>query len=151
MIHQKLYQSGKGAEVELGSYIQDLLTTVFSSFTERPVEIDNRIGSISIGTKKAVPLGLIINELATNAIKHGFTSEEEPRFTVAMEEVTDADAYVLTVSNTGNPFPAHIDFKNAQTLGLQLVQGLVHQLGGTLELDRQPHPVFSIRFPKDTG
>jgi two-component sensor histidine kinase len=103
---------------------------------------------ISIRTKAAVPIGLIINETATNAIKHGFTGEEDARFSVTMEADAEERNYVLTISNTGQPLPEDVDIKNPQTLGLQLIQALVSQLQGTLAVERRPNPTFTIRFPK---
>jgi hypothetical protein len=57
-----------------------------------------------------------------------------------------AGKHTLTLSNNGSPFPAHIDLNNPKTLGLRLLTALVDQLGGTIELEREPHPVFTIRF-----
>jgi two-component sensor histidine kinase len=62
-------------------------------------------------------------------------------------EKNGSDQYVLTVSNTGSPFPEHIDITAPSTLGLQLVATLVAQLRGSIELQRSPSPVFTIRFP----
>ena len=99
-------------------------------------------------TKTAVPLGLIINELATNAIKYGFANGREAVYAVDLRTDASENQYVLTVSNTGNPFPADIGLDNPETLGLRLVTALVQQLRGTIELQREPYPVFTIRFPK---
>jgi len=74
--------------------------------------------------------------------------EREPAFPVEMDEETGRNRYVLKLVNRGKPFTKDIDLKKPKTLGLQLVSALVNQLQGTLELKRQPHPVFTIRFPK---
>ena len=90
---------------------------------------------------------MIISELATNAVKHGFGAETKNQFTVTMETEEDSGEHVLTVSNTGPEFPPEIDLENTPSLGLQLITALTEQLGGTLELQRSPNPVFTIRFP----
>jgi two-component sensor histidine kinase len=149
MLHEKLYQTGRAAEVNLRSYVQDLLTTIFSSFCARDVNVENEIAETTVPTKKAVPLGLIINEIATNAIKYGFSAEEDSRFTVGIDEDAERGEYLLTVSNTGTPFPEDVDFQNAEGLGMQLISGLVQQLNGKVELQRRPYPVFTICFPMD--
>jgi len=90
---------------------------------------------------------LLVNEIATNAIKYGFTPDEEARFTVALTKDQKNRQYILTLSNSGNPFPEKVKLEHPSTLGLQLVSTLVQQIGGTIELQKQPHPVFTIRFP----
>lgn len=113
------------------------------------VSIIDSTGHISIPTRTAIPIGLIVNEIATNAIKHGFTEEGEAVFTVELWKETSENQYVLRISNTGRPFPENINLDNPDTLGLQLISALVNQLDGTIELKRTPHPVFTIWFPVD--
>lgn len=148
LIHEKLHQTESVTELSVREYIGELLSSVFSSFSEQQVRIENDIDDILVPTKSAMSLGLIVNEIATNAIKHGFTDADEPLFYVKMEEERKNSRYELTLSNTGKPFPGEIDLNNPQTLGLRLVSALTAQLGGTIELQRAPHPVFTIRFPK---
>ena len=133
-------------EIDCRDYIGDLLNSVFSSFSRLPVRIEANIDAVSIPTKTAMSLGLIVNEIATNAIKHGFNEKEAAVFSVNMKEDKENNRYELTLSNTGNPFPKDIDVENPQTLGLRLISALTAQLGGTVELRREPHPVFAIRF-----
>ena len=147
LIHEKLYQTESVTEINLKSYIAGLLSSIVS-FSARRVRIEQDIDEISIPTKQAMSLGLIINEIATNAIKHGFTDTQEPILSVKIEEDRKDNQYQITLSNTGNPFPEEIGLDNPQTLGLQLVSLLTAQLGGAIELQRAPHPVFTIRFPK---
>ncbi|MDY7029638.1 MAG: histidine kinase dimerization/phosphoacceptor domain -containing protein, partial [Spirochaetota bacterium] len=149
LIHEKLYQKDEIARISVREYIKDLIQSVFNSFTVRVIELESRIENISLNSKTALSLGLIINEMATNAIKHGFNEREDPRFTVEMKEDPGSNNYVLTVSNTGNPFPGEIDPENPDTLGLQIISTLVQQLDGTLELKKRPHPVFTITLPID--
>lgn len=147
LVHEKLYRSDEINKIRVKEYLQELLEAVFSSFTLQKVEIINTIKEVSIHTKTAVPLGLAVNEIAVNAIKYGFKVGEEARFTVGLTEDTSGEQYVLTLSNTGNPFPEEIDLDNPTTFGLQLVSALVEQLEGTIELKRSPVPVFTIHFP----
>src|SRR6056297_3968748 len=96
--------------------------------------------------QNSMSLGLIINEIATNAIKYGFNDNEEPVFSIKMKRNKENNEYELTLSNTGNPFPDEVDIENANTLGLRLVDALIAQIDGTLELQKKPNPVFTIRF-----
>jgi len=148
-IHEKLYQQNEVGHIDIKEYLHELLEYIFSSFSGKKVDIDNNIEDMSIPTQSAIPLGLIVNEIATNAIKYGFTDYEEARFSVDMKEDSDREYYVLTLSNTGNPFPEEIGLDNPDTMGLQLISTLVAQLKGTIDLQKKPNPVFTITFPME--
>ncbi|MFW5769266.1 MAG: PAS domain-containing protein [Spirochaetota bacterium] len=148
IVHEKLETTEEVTHIDFRGYVQDLVTTIFSSFAGKAVNFENRITDIRLTTRKAIPLGLIINELAVNTIQHGCSSEEECRFGIEMH-ADPAGGYDLAVWNTGNPFPGDVDLENPDTLGLRLITALVRQLGGTIELERTPTPRFTIRFPKD--
>lgn len=147
LIHEKLYQKEEIARISVREYIEDLIQSVFDSFTTRPIDLECRIEEIYLSSKTALSLGLIINEIATNAIKHGFNEREDPRFTIEMKKDPGPTNYLLSVTNTGNPFPEEINLENPDTLGLQIITTLVQQLDGTLILKKRPHPVFAISFP----
>ncbi|MFP4375317.1 MAG: sensor histidine kinase, partial [Spirochaetaceae bacterium] len=145
IVHEKLYQGEAAGGVDLRDYLQDLLATVFTSFAPRAVGVETRIPRIHVGSETAAPLGLIVNELATNAIQHAFDGEEDSSFHIAMDAA--GDEYALTVSNSGRSFPADVDFDNPTSLGLQLVHALAAQLGGSAALSRREPTTFVVRFP----
>jgi PAS domain S-box-containing protein len=147
-IHERLQHSSHITHVELSEYLNDVAKSVFDSFGSPSVVMETDIASITVHTKTAVPLGLIVNELATNAVQHGFTAETEARFHMAMRESDDGQSVELVISNTGRPFPDDIALSDAGSLGLQLVSALVEQLEGALSLEREPSPRFRIRIPK---
>jgi len=151
LVHEKLHRHDDIERIEVKEYFQELLQSVFSFTAYKNVQIVNTTEDVSIPVKAAIPLGLIVNEIATNAIKYGFTDEEEARFTVTLREDEVSNRYTLTLSNTGRQFPEEVDVDGAKTLGLQLVSALVVQLQGTLELKRKPHPVFTITFPIESN
>lgn len=147
LIYEKLYQSENVSEINCRDYFGDLLNSVFSSFAKRGVRIEEHIGEIGLPTKTALSLGLIINEIATNAIKYGFTDTREAIFSITMRRNPEDGQHELILSNTGNPFPEDVDPQSTATFGLRLINALVSQIGGTLELQKKPGPVFTIRFP----
>ena len=147
LIHEKLYQTESVAEIGCREYFDDLLKSIFSSFTTQQVRIEEDTDDIYVSTKTAVCLGIIINEIATNAIKHGFSDIEEAVFSIKMKTGMEKKCCKLTLSNTGNPFPDEVDVDNTNTLGLRLINTLVAQIGGTVELQKRPKPVFTIWFP----
>jgi PAS domain S-box-containing protein len=145
-IHQKLYETGLVKEIDFGPYITDILESVFSFYSGPAVEVTVEVGELELPAKTAVSLGLIINELATNAMKHGFTAATPPRFTVRLQNEYGRECRELSVSNSGNPLPDDVEFENPETLGLRLISALVSQLGGTVEVARKPQPDFRLRF-----
>ncbi|MCF7929060.1 MAG: PAS domain S-box protein [Spirochaetales bacterium] len=147
LIHEKLSQQNDLDQIDVKEYLQELLESIFSSAYKGDVDIVNNIEEVSIPTKTAIPLALITNEIATNAIKHGFTSDKEARFTIAMTRDSANTQYVLTLSNTGHPFPEDIGVEHPETMGLQLLSTLADQINGTIELKKEPYPIFTIRFP----
>ncbi len=147
LIHEKLYQSESVTEINCDDYFGDLLCSILSSFTKGDVKILKSIEDISIPTKIATTLGLVINEIATNAIKHGFTDKEDAVFSITMKRDESHSSYELVLSNSGNPFPLDVVFESSETLGLRLINALVAQLDGTVELKREPNPLFTIKIP----
>ncbi len=146
-VHEKLHLQNDIEQIEVKGYFQDLLESVFSFSSDQEINIVNKCEEFSIHTKIAIPLGLIVNEIATNAIKYGFSRNAGAQFTVKLTKNDENTRYLLTLSNTGNPFPEDFKIEESKTLGLQLIYTLVSQLKGTVELQKKPYPLFTIRFP----
>ncbi|MFW5737720.1 MAG: PAS domain S-box protein [Spirochaetota bacterium] len=143
--HEQLQQASDEQAVEMAPYLQGLLSTVLESCATGAVSLDVEARGVALPGGQAVSVGLIANELATNACKHGFTADAERSFTVVL--AVGSGEYVFTASNSGRPFPDDVDPYSVPTLGLRLVVDLAQQLGGGLEVTRGPRPVFTIRFP----
>ncbi len=147
LVHEKLYQTEDITEINLKDYLSDLLYSIFSSFADKPIDLENRIENIKIKTKQAIPLGMIINEIATNSIKHGFKNNHDAKFSIEMKIDRQNRIYNLMISNNGEPFPDNIDFDKIETLGLRLIFILASQLDGDINILKKPHPKFTIKFP----
>ncbi len=148
LMHEKLHASRDMTHTPLREYIRDLLATLFSSFSSAGVEVDIDIDDINVPSAAAVPLGLITNEIATNAVKYGFSGNGSPRFSVSFKKDAEVPGLcVYTLSNSGPPIPGNVDIETPGTLGLKLVSALTEQIGGTLKLEKSPHPVFTFQFP----
>jgi len=145
IVHEKLHESADVTSVVVEPYLRQLVSTVFASFADRPVDWTVTAPGASVPAKVATVVGLIVNELTTNAIQHGMADTGTMRFecTVTLEE----SVFTLRVSNTGRPFPLHVDLSQTTTLGMRIVTMLVAQLDGSLSLRREPNPEFTIRFP----
>lgn len=143
-IHDQLQVSDRYSHVEGGPYFTGIIDRVFagSAFSiERLTEF--HVGEIP--SKIAVYLGLIVTEIATNAVKYGFDLSESSWFAIDLRET--AGHYELRLSNSGKPFPQDILLDDPQTLGMQLITTLTDQLRGTVALDRNPPTTFTIRIP----
>jgi PAS domain S-box-containing protein len=149
LVHEKLHHQNDIENITARDYFQELLTAVFSSTSHLDVEVINTVEELGIPTRIAIPLGLVVNEIATNAIKHGFTSEGVSRFTIDMRCDKGGEQYLFKLSNSGKPFPEQVGLDNPETMGLQLVSSLISQVGGSLELQKKPETTFIIRFPKN--
>jgi PAS domain S-box-containing protein len=147
IIHEKLSDMEDIGSVNIREYILDILNRMFADYSTLEVHLQAQIGDFSLPTRKAVPLGLITNEIATNALKYGFNNTSENVFSISLEQATSGNELVYTLSNSGPPFPEEVDFDNPDSLGMRLIQALVTQLDGTVELQKAPSPRFTIRFP----
>jgi len=149
MIHEKLQYRSDSETLAVRSYFSDVLNNVFAA-TPFEISVDGEILDLKIPTRTAVSLGLIITELATNAIKHSFAKERREHVTLTLTQ-DEPRAGTIVFSHTGRALPADFDIENTNTLGLQIVAMLTEQIDATIEVERAPHPVFSIRFPIPNG
>lgn len=145
MIHEKLYQSDDFSKIDFRDYIQSLVSEIFATHivgSDIKISVDSK--DIFFDVDTAIPLGLIMNELLTNSVKHAFPDDKDGEIYVYLKK--EDERYLLIVSDNGIGFPKDIDFRKTETLGLQLVNRLVEQLDGTIELDRGHGTEFKIHF-----
>jgi PAS domain S-box-containing protein len=147
LIHEKLYRSKDLARIDFREYITELVDNVTAlnggGSHRREVRLD--VGEVRLDVNKGIPCGLIINELVSNALRHGFPEGRDGEVTVSMHR-DESGGIALSVKDNGVGFPGHIDFRNTKSLGMQLVVSLVSQLDGTIELDRSEGTAFKIAF-----
>jgi two-component sensor histidine kinase/HAMP domain-containing protein len=144
--HEKLYQSHDLENIQLLSYIETLTKYLLNTYGCDPekIKIDISIKNITQDIDTAIPLGLIINEIVSNSLKHAFKDHMGEIF---VEMVPDVDGqYVLTIRDNGIGFPEDLDFRNTDSLGMQLVVSLVEQIEGNIELIRDSGTEFRIKF-----
>jgi PAS domain S-box-containing protein len=148
LIHQTLYESKDFARVDFGSFIDSLVPTLVSSYSVDPGRIALTIyaAEVSLPISAAIPCGLIVNELISNALKHAFPDERRGKITIDLASDPHGEV-VLSVSDDGIGIPDELDLANATTLGLQLVSLLADQLGAKLDVHRSNPTRFLLRFP----
>ena len=186
LVHEKLYQSEDMVSVDFADYIQNLANYLFQSYSldNRKLSLKLEVETVFLGMDTAVPLGIIINELVSNSLKHAFVNQEEGetgQISICLKreeneqvlakeslkpEVSNnthdkyiestthskskpkspSEWFLLVVKDNGKGFPENIDFRDTDSLGLQLVVNLVAQIEGSIKLDRSNGTEFIIRF-----
>jgi two-component system, chemotaxis family, CheB/CheR fusion protein len=149
-IHEILYRSLNLADLNFAEFIQTLATNLFASYTIDPAVVVLRIdvaADINIDVDRAVLCGLIINELVTNALKHGFVGDLHGELLLSL--VTSGENLLtLLVANNGQKLPTDFDVRNVRSMGLNLVMSLVKQIAGDLVVETGAMTVFKITFPR---
>jgi PAS domain S-box-containing protein len=135
LLHESLYRSGNVASIDLGSYLRQLSTQAFQtqSTNEGAVELILNLGSVQVGMDQTIPCGLLVNELISNCLKHGFPVGNTGHVDIELRPV-DASTrqWCLRVSDTGIGLPENFEDKRKNSLGLQLAVELARQIGGEL-------------------
>ncbi len=143
ILHERLYSSDDIRRVDMAEYFRSILDSIFSTFSASRIKVLLNAENISLPAREAIPFGLILNELAINAIKYAFPNIAEPVFSVKL--FRDADnVLICEMGNNGPPIPEDISLDNPSTLGLRLVSALVAQLRGRIEVEKRASPLFRI-------
>jgi len=147
LVHEKLYESENLARIEFGSYIRKLAVSLSHAFEveESNIRIEMDIESIFLDINTAIPLGLIINELVSNSIKHAFPDDRKGKIRLDFHK-NDKNSYSLIVKDNGVGLTKNIKFQDPQTLGFQLINDLIDQITGSVEVSRRGGTTFKIMF-----
>jgi two-component sensor histidine kinase len=148
LIHEKLYQSDTLREIDFSGYVQSLASELYTSYqpSDSTVELVVDVMDVRLGIDAAIPCGLVVNELISNSLKYAFP-QRHGTIKVSFTEPSEK-WYELVVCDDGIGLPSHIVLDSLNSLGLQLVKGLVEeQLGGILELERHRGTTWRVRFP----
>jgi len=146
-IHEALYQSEDLAMIDFSIYIKKLITHLFSVYSTETKLPNLRLNvkDVYLDINRAIPCGLIINELVSNSLKHAFPDSRKGEITVEMRS-DKKGKYTLIVKDTGIGMPKELNIHKTETLGMQLVNDLAEQIDGTIELNRIGGTTFSIMF-----
>ena len=145
LIHELLYRSEDLKSIEFGDYILSLSKELFHLYSvDGLIELKIDVDDIYLDINTSIPLGLIVNEVVTNSLKHAFPDGRAGVIHVDFHK-TD-DQYEFKVKDNGIGFPEDLDFENTDSLGLQMVTSLTRQIEGNIELDRNNGTEFKITF-----
>jgi two-component sensor histidine kinase len=149
LIHQKLYQNENLTNIDFNEYTTLLTNDIQKIYPANDeVTIDIDIANMSFDIDTAIPLGLILNELITNAFKYAFINKKDNHISISIKKDVE-DKYLLTVKDNGTGSAIPIDINSTSSLGLRLVKRLTKQLHGSLTYTCQNGCNFQIFF-KDT-
>ncbi|HKK89090.1 MAG TPA: PAS domain S-box protein [Saprospiraceae bacterium] len=147
LIHEKLYQSKTLSDVDVREYIEEFSEVILTSFNsdQKNIVVNKDLQSFNLNTRRAVPLGLIVNELLSNAFKHGFSGVNKGKIQITLE--VNEKIVVLKVANNGHSLPENFSIEDHQSLGMTLVKSLSNQLEGTCSVSQTGWTTFEIKFP----
>jgi PAS domain S-box-containing protein len=150
LVHEKLYKSEDLSRIEFAEYIRSLAVELSRTYEMNAsmIKFDIHVKEVYLSVDLAIPCALIINELISNSLKYAFQDGREGiiRIEFNMLNAKEGDAYTLKVSDNGIGIPKDFDYRNVDTLGLELVNTLTKQLKGNIELDRSEGAKFTITF-----
>lgn len=156
LVHEKLYRSSDLTRIDCSEYMNSLAGNLFRSYggDVRGITMRVETDGVFVGIDAAIPCGLIVNELVSNALKYAFPEGDGqrpvppggPEITLALAD-TGAGKLRLSVRDNGIGFPDTVDFRSTSSLGMQLVNVLTEQLDGSVELKPGPGTTFTITFP----
>ncbi len=145
LIHEHLYRSENLDRIPLASYIESLAYMIMTAFSGRRINFVKHLDPIDVSIETALPIGLIINELLTNAFKYAFPNDLQGEVHVRLEKQED-QMCGLFVEDNGIGLPASSSMDSEKSLGLYIVRLLVEQLDGSVNIVRDPGTSFQIRF-----
>ena len=156
LVHEKLYRSESLAKIDFQDYLQSLISHLRTSFGSPNIECQIAALGVEMPLDLAVPCGMIINELVTNALKHAFPEKSagpgKKVDTITVAVYRDHDTFSLCVADNGVGLPPAFDLNTAETLGLVLVRMLgEHQLGGVYEIEQMGGTRITLKFSLHNG
>ena len=150
IIHESLYQTGDLTAFDMNQYICRLARSIYRTYTtnKKRIELNVKLEDFDLSFDRAVPTGLVINELMSNALKHAFPGGRSGRIDIYTRAL-NPEKFVLVFEDDGIGLPKDFDPLNNQTLGLDLVIGLVEkQMGGAIDIESDHGTRFIISFSR---
>ena len=147
LIHERFYQSDGISKIDFDDYSRKLIEYLYTSFKINPssIVVDIKIENVRLDIDTAVPCGLIINEIVSNAFKHAFKDKDKGHIDIILKNAGDGE-YYLEIKDDGIGMPTDFNLETADSLGFQLIQALSDQLDGKLELVTSPNKGLTYKL-----
>jgi two-component sensor histidine kinase len=146
LIHERLHRSSTLVDVDFDEYTRSMTSQLIRSYAKGGIAVSLEVDRIVLNMNSAIPLGLLLNELTSNAIKHGFPNGRTGTVNIALVRLPK-NMISLTVADDGVGLPDSINWRSASTMGMTLIVGLAHQLDGSVEVDTTHGTKFTVTFP----
>mgnify|MGYP000536637432 CR=1 FL=1 len=148
VIHDQLYQSGNLTQVAFDSYIKTLTNQIQDTFwsQDRPIDLQLDCDPIKLNINQAVPCGLLLNEILTNAFKHAFSGQQNARIEIQIQQ--NAETIQMRISDNGEGLPEEVQDNSPETLGLHMIQTLINQLEASTDIQADQGVTYHISFKK---
>jgi PAS domain S-box-containing protein len=149
LIHELLYRSTDLKRIDFGYYIRTLTKELFNMYVtdQSRIKLNMDVEDVMVDINTAIPLGLIVNELVSNSMKHAFPNEKSGE--IYIEFKSDKGKYTMVVADNGVGFPENYDIQNTDTLGLRIVNSLTEQIEGKIRIERDTGTKFTIEFQEE--
>ena len=145
-VHSQLYNSEDFTNIDYKEYVKNLVSNVFySSQVSKQVNLHLELDEVTLPIDKAIPCGLLLNELVTNALKHAFPKNRKGKLCVRLLSLEDNDCKII-VKDDGIGIPKDFNINKSKSLGLKLINLLTQQISGTLEVESKKGTEFRIRL-----
>jgi len=146
LIHERLYQSTDLKDIDFGDYIQTLATDLYNTYVidRNLIKMNIETDTVNLDIDTSIPLGLILNELVTNSLKHAFSPGEKGTIDIILKK--QGDKYILEVKDNGKGLPKDMDYETAGSLGLSLITSLSEQIDADLNYVSHPGTLFRVSF-----
>jgi PAS domain S-box-containing protein len=150
LIHELLYRSSDLKRINFGDYIKTLTNELFRMYVTDPdrIKLNINVEDVMLDINTAIPLGLIVNELVSNSMKHAFPNDRKGK--IDIEFKLEDGIYSMIVSDNGVGFPKDYDLEVSDSLGLRIVNSLTEQIDGQIELERENGTRYIIKFEEET-
>lgn len=144
-VHESLYQTKDFASINFQEYVGNISRNLVHSYSlSTAPELNLDLDPIFLNLDTSIPCGLIINELLSNALKYAFKDGRKGAINVSVKD--NSNKITITIADNGIGLPKGLDYRNTESLGLQLVVTLVEQINGTIEIDQKKGTKFTIEF-----
>jgi two-component sensor histidine kinase len=147
LIHQKLYQNENEYQVDFKSYLEEIMNN--QQLINKKVRCKVKSEEIMLDLDTAVPLGLIISEMITNALKHAYNNIEKPTLTTTLSRIEDD--YQIIIRDNGVGLPKDFNMYQTTSLGFEIITALADQIDANIEFSNSPGAQFSIKFKNKTS
>jgi two-component sensor histidine kinase len=146
IIHQKLYQSATLSTIHMPEYIYELVEYLRESYAIREnIAFSLQVENIELSDASAITLGLILNETITNAIKYAFAKTEEGKISISLTRISGPQI-LLSIADNGRGLPADFESRMGASMGMELLQGLTDDLGGSLSIETNEGTHIKVIF-----